>query len=198
MNNWCWCVCLVLVGCGGSGHGVNLARGPDAVIASPLDIRGDLVWVVSRRTHDRAVGGPSTVDPRTLIAVASPDQATWLVAARLDAEAGLALSEAMSSTLRPVPIGQRHRLTLTVKRPLPGSAQAGQHVISGGGWHWMGMSTVDAEQVYTMCLIDRRGDQLAVVEMDAATARNLQQHLSRTLRAAPPRFAGGTDVEQTP
>lgn len=199
MNAWLSGVCLMLVGCGGSGgSGITLAEGPDAAIASTLDAGGELDWIVARPVHDRRTGGGTTIDPRTLIAVESADQATWLVAARVDAEAGLLLSNAMSSTLRTASPSQDDRLELTVNRPLPGSATYGQHVVEGGEWRWMGLTSTSGQPAYTMWLLDQDGNQLAVVDMDAATAINLHQHLSRTIRAAPARFAGATDTEPTP
>jgi len=190
-----WCFCVLLAGCGGSHDGIRLAAGPDAAIASPADAQGELVWVVSRPVYDRGSSGRATVDPRTLIAIESPEQATWLVCARVSTDAGIRLSEAMAQTLQASPPGQSHRLNLTLTDSIPGPVVSGRRVIDGGQWRWDGLSEDDA--VYTMSLRDVGGNELARVDMDVATARNLYEHLSRVIRAVPARFAGGTDLEQT-
>jgi hypothetical protein len=155
------------------------------------------MWVVSRPVYDRGGSGRTTVDPRTLIALESPDRATWLVCARVSADAGLRLSEAMDQTLRTAPPGQSHRLNLTLADSIPGPVVSGRRVVDGGQWRWDGLMTSEDDAVCTMSLRDAGGDELARVDMDVATARNLYEHLSRVIRAAPARFAGGTNSEQT-
>jgi hypothetical protein len=173
-----------------------LVVGPDAAIASPADMQGELVWVVSRPVYDRDGGGRTTVDPRTLIALESPDRATWLVCARVGADAGLRLSEAMDQTLRAAPPGHPLHLNLTFADSIPGPVVSGRRVVDGGHWRWDGLIEREDDAVYTMTLCDAEGDELARVDMDVATARNLYEHLSRVIRAAPARFAGGTNSEQ--
>ena len=193
MSRLVWCWCLLLAGCGGPSGDVRLALGPDAVVAASGNTNADLVWIVNRPVYDRVNAADATVDPRTLIAIESPSRATWIVSARVDADAGLRLSAAMAESLRMAPAGQAHQLSVTF-----GDAASGHRVIDDGYWQWDGPSETADGGVYTMSLRDAGGEALARVRMDAATARNLHEHLLRTIRAAPARGAGGINMEQTP
>jgi hypothetical protein len=184
-------LCLVLAGCGGPTAGTKLAYGPSVTIAVPVDVSGPLVWIVASPIHDKSVTGKVTIDPRTLVALEAPDRATWVVAGRVDAEGGLVLAEAMASTLRSAATTD-HLLHVEIGQPLPRASSPGRADVQDGRWRWQGLIEGSPNPRYAMELVDQHGKQLALVEMDAATARDLMRRLSRTIRANPARFTSRT------
>lgn len=179
---------LALAGCGGSVAGPELAYGPSATIAVPVDVSGPLVWIVASPIHDKNETGRVTVDPRTVVAVESPDRATWVCAGRVDAEGGLELVGAMATTLRDAAAAQEHVLQVEVGQPVPRASAPGRADVHEGQWQWQGLVEHNTSPRYAMKLVDQQGWQYAMVEMDAATARDLMRQLDRTIRAKPARF----------
>ena len=174
-------------GCGTPTRPLTMA-GPDAVVAKYAEPSGPLVMVVERPVYDRTAS-QSTIDPRTLVAVLQPSQATWLAAARLNAVQGLDLVAAMQASLSDAPLAQDSYLALTVANDLPPVDASGQRVVEGGHWRWVGMTSDNGLVRCQLSLLDGQDRVLARVSMDTVTAATLAADIGLIIRVSPERIS---------
>ncbi len=181
-------VLIVLSGCGQPAGRGTLVYGPNAVVCDEAEAHSDLVWSVQRGVHDRADGSKApTVDPRVVIAVLAPSQATWFAQWRADTRQTLALATTMETALAAAPPGQAQQMRWSYVGPVHASDRTSQMLdVPGGQWVWRGANGSSA--LWSMELVDNQQRPWCRVDMDVATARTLHNQLIEAASARPVRL----------
>ena len=182
-------VVMALSGCGQPAGRATLMHGPDAVVLVETETRANVIWSVQRGVHDRADGSKAlTVDPRVVIAVLSPSEATWLAQARADTRHTLALATTMQSALAAASPAQAQQMRWSYVGAADDPDMTSQmRNVPGGQWTWLGANGSGSS--WSIELIDDQQRPWCRVDMDAATARTLQNQLLEAASARPPRLS---------
>lgn len=178
-----------LGGCGGGPKPLVVQPGPDAAVARISQPVGSLVWVVHRGVHDRgAAGEPPSVDPRVLVAVLSPSNATWLVQGRMDTRSALQLAFAMQDDLNAAAPSKAHVMSVQFMR-VPSGDPDSMEPIPGGQWVWLDSDNrASSSTDLVIALQDAHQQNVCLVHMDAATARTFQRQVLDAAAARPVRL----------